>query len=228
MAKLLRMGAAVAAASLAMGLLASSPAFADEPYPDASPGQLTAIEEAGDFLTEYGVDQATQDALFDKFLAGESWDSFTSASTPVRVEESVEDGYDVTVSYYSDGSVSVSRLEIPVARASSGDISTMSEPNGCTIGSGGARTNCNVDTWVGLISMGFKANYNVSSNTVSSVWGASWTIGGSCSSSLSYLGRPNSNTGLETVSAQMCGVPYATAFNLQVQVSGGTATESWW
>ncbi|MFC6356117.1 hypothetical protein [Luethyella okanaganae] len=76
--------------------------------------------------------------------------------------------------------------------------------------------------------MGLKANYNVSSNTVSSVWGASWTIGGSCSSSLAYLGRPNSNTGLETVSAQMCGVPYATSFNLQVQVSGGTATESWW
>lgn len=228
MAKLVRMGAAVAAASLAMGLLATSPAFADEPYPDATPRQLAAIAEAGDFLTEYGVDQATQDDLFDKFLAGEPWDSFTSASTPVRVEETVEDGYNKTVSYYSDGSVAVSRLEVPVAPIATGGVSTMSEPNGCTIGSGGARTNCNVDTWVGLISMGFKANYNVSTNTVSSVWGASWTIGGSCSSSLVYLGRPNSNTGLETVSAQTCGVPYATSFNLQVQVSGGKATESWW
>jgi len=223
MAVLARTGAAIAVASLAMGLLTTWPAFADELHPGASPEQLAAIAKAGDFLTEYGVDQPTQDALFEKFLAGERWDSFKSTSARARVEAYDEDGYHKTVSYYSDGSVAVSRIEIPVAP----DDPT-NDTNGCTIGSNGARTNCSVDTWVGLISLGFKANWNVNSNTVSSVWGASWTIGGACSSSLAYLGRPNSNTGLETVAAQMCGVPFSTSFNLQVQLSGGKATESWW
>lgn len=193
------------------------------------PAAEDTYKEARKFLTDYGVAQQTQKALFAKLEAGQKWDSFTSDSVPASTEEYVKDGYNVTEDHYADGSVSVSRIEIPVEpTVSSGGISPMSSPNGCTIGSNGARTNCNVDTWVGLISMGFKANYNVVTNTVSSVWGASWSIGGSCSSSLAYLGRPTSNIGLETVSAQMCGVPYSTAFNLQVRVSGGVATESWW
>lgn len=228
MTNIFRLGSVVVAASLALGLLTTSPAFAAEPNPGASTEQLAAIDEARDFLTDYGVDEETQEDLFTKFLSGERWDSFSSASTPVHVESSIEDSYDKTVSYYPDGSVAVSRIERPAAQNGDGGISVMSSPNGCTVGSGGTRTNCSVDTWVGLISMGFKANYNVSSNTVSSVWGASWTIGGSCSSSLVYLGIPNSHTGILTVSAQMCGVPYNTSFNLAVTVSGGVATESWW
>ena len=186
--------------------------------------------EARAFLTEYGVDQATQRQLFDRFLAGGQWDSFSSASSPVRVQESIEDGYNKAVSYYPDGSVAVSRIERPTVDSVSllRGVSPMSSPHGCTAGSGGLRTNCQVDTWVGLISMGFRANYNLSTNRVLSVWGASWSIGGSISSSLAYLGTPNSYTGLETVTAQMILIPYSTSFNLAVTLSGGVATESWW
>lgn len=227
MTKISRMGAAVAAATLALGMLATAPAFAGDAYAEASVEQSTAIEDARIFLTEYGVDEGTQEDLFAEFLAGGRWDSFSSTSTPLNVENTVEDGYNKTVSFYSDGSVAVSRIELPSALETPG-IGARSAPNGCTVGSGGARTNCNVDMWVGVISMGFKANYNLTSNTVSSVWGGSWTIGGACSTSQSYLGRPNGYTGNLTVAAQMCGIGYSTSFNLAVTVSGGTATESWW
>lgn len=143
----------------------------------------------------------------------------------MSVESSVEAGYEKRVSYYPDGSVAVSRIELPAA--SLGDAGIFSSPNGCTI-SGSQRLNCNVDMWVGVVSMGFKANYNLATNRVTSVWGASWSIGGACSASQTYLGIPNSYTGLLTVSAQMCSVGYNTAFNLAVTVANGAATESWW
>jgi hypothetical protein len=217
-----------AISSLAMALGAAIPATATvtDQQIATPPGLTAAFAQASAFLSAHHVDEDTQSALFDKFLAGDAWDSFSSESAAVSVRKYVADGHDQTVSHYPDGSVAVTRVEIPVAAKTA--FGVRSSPHGCTVGSGGARSNCNVDMWVGLISMAFKANYNLTTNKVTSVWGASWTIGGSCESSLQYLGRPNSSTGNLTVSAQMCGVPYNTAFNLAVTVSGGVATESWW
>lgn len=200
--------------------------------PVAEPISASVVEdpnrEAREFLTAYGVDKKTQRALFEKLEAGLPWDSFTSNSVPVSTADYVEDGFQVTESRYADGSVSVSRMQIPVKAAATGDFSVMSSPNSCTIGSNGARTNCIVDMWVGAVSMSFRANYNVVTSVVSSVWGASYSIGAACSASVSYLGRPTSNIGLLTVTAQMCVIGYASAFNLQVTLSKGIATESWW
>jgi hypothetical protein len=196
-----------------------------------SPMGATAVEttdpfaEARTFLTEYGVKTATQENLIASYQAGESWDSFSSESKPVKSKTSLDGDYLKTVAYYQDGSVSVTRLEQP-AKVQKGTLTPMSSPNGCTV-SGSSRLNCNVDMWVGLVSMAFKASYNLSTNTVSSVYGASWTIGGACSTSLIYLGRPASNIGRMDVSAQMCGVPYSTTFFLAVTVKNGVATESW-
>jgi hypothetical protein len=217
---------AITSLALTFGAALPASASASDAQTGAPPGTAEAIVEAGEFLSAFGVDKSTQNQLFDKFLAGEAWDSFSSASVAVYENKSIVDGHYQTVAHYPDGSVAVSRVEIPVSTKT--DFGVRSSPNGCTVGSGGARTNCNVDMWVGLIAMAFKANYNVSTNRVTSVWGSSWSIGGSCSSSQQYLGTPNRNTGNLTVSAQMCGIPYSTSFNLAVTVSGGVATESWW
>lgn len=93
--------------------------------------------------------------------------------------------------------------------------------------SGSNRHNCTVDTWVGLIRLSFKASYNVSTNTVTNVYGAGWQIGGACSASLVYLGKPAKNIGRMDVSAQMCGVPYNSTFFLAVTLKRGVATKSW-
>ncbi|WP_147440470.1 hypothetical protein [Mycetocola tolaasinivorans] len=217
----------VALFTLPSGLLVGTPAFANDGNNEKLSSSSSMYSEAQIFLTEYGVSLETQHALFEKLEKGEKWDSFSSLVEPTSSESYVENGYEKTVAHYNDGSVSVSRIELPI-EIGSADLAGRSSPSGCSVGRDGARNNCTVDTWVGLIKLGFKANYNVNSNRVSNVWGATWAIGGSCSSSLVYLGTPNRNLGQMTVSAQMCAIPYATAFNLAVTVSGGKATKSWW
>lgn len=230
MKKTLKLGIVGALVALALGVSTASPAFAEsQPARQLSLEQQAAIDDARAFLATNGVDNATQDRLIEKFLNGQRWDSFSSSSVPIRVKKAVRDGYDVTVTYYQDGSVAVSRLERPaVGKAARQGLAEVSQPNGCTVGANGARTNCNVDMWVGLVQMAFKANYNLNYNTVSAVWGATWAIGGSCGSSLDYLGIPTSNIGNMTVSATTCGWWFSTSFNLQLTVSGGVAAESWW
>jgi hypothetical protein len=181
--------------------------------------------EARAFLTSHGVEAGVQDNLIAEYKAGGSWDSFSSNSKPVSTSTKTVDGYLENVSHFADGSVSVSRVEQPVAKPK-GVLGTQSSPNSCTV-SGSVRSNCNVDMWVGVVSMGFKASYNLSTNRVTNVYGAQWTIGGACSSSLRSLNIPTSNVGRMDINAQMCAVPYSTTFFLQVTVSKGVATESW-
>jgi hypothetical protein len=158
-----------AISSLAMALGAAIPATATvtDQQIATPPGLTAAFAQASAFLSAHHVDEDTQSALFDKFLAGDAWDSFSSESAAVSVRKYVADGHDQTVSHYPDGSVAVTRVEIPVAAKTA--FGVRSSPHGCTVGSGGARSNCNVDMWVGLISMAFKANYNLTTNKVTSV-----------------------------------------------------------
>jgi hypothetical protein len=93
-----RISAVAALASLGLGIAAASPASAEEPYPGASPQQLAAITEARAFFNIYGVDSETQNDLFLKYLKGERWDSFSSDSTPLHVERTIEAGFDKSVS----------------------------------------------------------------------------------------------------------------------------------
>lgn len=183
---------------------------------------VDAFAEARSFLTQYGVAAQTQDTLITSYKAGESWDSFSMDSAPVTTTTSLKGGFQENVSRYADGSISVTRLE----QAKKPSLSITSSPNGCTV-SGSNRNNCTVDMWVGLISMSFKTSYNVSTNTVTNVYGAGWQIGGACSANLVYLGKPAKNIGRMDVNAQMCGVPYNSTFFLAVTLKGGVATESW-
>lgn len=181
------------------------------------------LDQARDFLADYGVDDATQGRLIASYLAGERWDSFDSDSSPVQSTTRELPGVVQTIARYEDGSVSVTSIERPQEQTT-GEAD--SSPAGCTA-DGDERNNCTVDTWVGLIQLSFKASYNVATDTVTNVYGAGWQIGGACSSSLVYLGIPATDMGRLDVSAQMCGAPYNSTFFLAVTVDGGVATESW-
>ena len=135
------------------------------------------------------------------------------------------DGFNETVNHYADGSVGVTRIEIPKV-VDPDAISPMSTVHSCSV-SGNMRNDCQADMWVGVISMGFRMSYNAATNHVTNVYGADWTIGGACSATQNYLGSPASNVARLEVQATMCGIPYSTLFWLQATVSGGVATESW-
>jgi hypothetical protein len=210
-----------AAAAIALALVAVAPMSANA----AAPTATDPYSEARSFLATHGVDAAVQDRLISEYDAGGKWDSFSSESVAVSTTETLENGYKQTVSHYADGSVSVSRMEQP-RMLPKGSVGTQSSPNGCTV-SGNMRNNCNVDTWVGVIQMSFKASYNVSTNRVTNVYGGGWQIGGACSVTQTYLGIPASNIGRMDLSAQMCVVGYSSAFFLQVTLKNGVATESW-
>jgi hypothetical protein len=181
--------------------------------------------EARSFLASNGVSEETQDDLITSFAAGESWDSFSSDSTPVSSTTTLKGGYSKTVAHYADGSVSVSQIEQPRV-VPKGQVSTQSSPNGCTV-SGNVRSNCNVDMWVGVVQLAFKATYNVATNKVTNVWGPGHNIVGACSVTQTYLGIPVANVGRYDVSASMCFPNMTTSFFLQVTLKNGVATESW-
>jgi hypothetical protein len=75
--------------------------------------------------------------------------------------------------------------------------------------------------------MSFRASYNLGTNKVTRVHGPSYSVGGSCSTSLISLGRPASNIGRMDVQAQACVIGYWTTFFLQLKVSGGKTRVTW-
>lgn len=208
-------GAAVAATLVLSG---GAGANATPSTSQNSPLDPSTLTEAREFLAQHGVTTDVQDELIRSAARGERWDSMTSDNTPVSTVSRTADDGEYTTNTYEDGSVSVIRLETP---SRSRGIS------GCTV-QGNLRSNCKIDTWVGLVSMSFFATYNLGTARVNNVYGGGWSIGGSCSSSQIYLGRPAANIGLQQVSAQMCGAAYNTVFSLKLTVAGGNASVSWY
>lgn len=222
------LGVSTANAAESSGRPNAASSIADSQLEAANQSASTKIDvtaTASDFLSNYGVDHATIKTLIDEYEHGGKWDSFSSDSEPVRIENSAVDGFNETVNHYADGSVAVTRTEIPHAVDPSG-ISPMSTVHDCSV-SGNMRNNCQADMWVGVISMGFKMSYNAATNHVTNVYGPQWTIGGACSASQTYLSSPASNIARLEVEATLCGIPYSNLFWLQATVSGGVATESW-
>lgn len=207
-----------AAVAICLALAPSSGANALNPSAPSQIADAGDFSEARAFLTQYGVPPDTQEGLIRSARQGQRWDSMSSQNAPVSSDSYAASDGDYTVNRYEDGSVSVTRLE---TQADARGIS------GCSV-QGNLRSNCKIDTWVGLVSMSFFATYNLGTGTVNNVYGAGWSIGGSCNSLLVYLGRPAANIGLEQVSAQMCGLPYNTVFSLQLTVGGGNASVTWY
>lgn len=180
------------------------------------------IASARAFLAEYGADQATQDRLIEAYRLGERWDSLTDAAPAATRQYSTATG-EYTVRTYGDGSIAVTRAEVPSTVAGGVQSRGIS---GCAV-SGTTRNNCKIDMWVGVVAMSFYASYNLGNNTVTNTYGPGWSIGGACGVDLISLGRPASNIGRMDLKAQMCLIPYSTTFWIQLKVSGGSATVSW-
>lgn len=203
------------------GLIATSLVVAGATVPAAATENPT-IASARAFLAQYGANHATQERLIDIYLAGGVWDSMRG-SVPLSTERYSAADADYSVNKYHDGSISVTRAELPEKTADGAQSRGIS---GCTV-SGSARNNCKIDMWVGLVAMSFHASYNLGNNTVTNTYGAGWSIGGACGVDLVYLGRPASNVGRMDLKAQMCAIPYSTTFWLQLTVKGGSASVSW-
>ena len=206
----LALASCVAVATVVSGV--ATPASATPPPAALAPAVLESVR---DFFDEYDVDRATQDRLISEFEAGGDWDSMSGDSVPTEVSVDQADGHSVSVLRYADGSVAVRSLEVADGESGIG---------GCSR-SGTTYTNCTVDFWYGLVGMSFKADYSLASgkNRVINQWGASWSIGGACSTTQNYFGRPKASVARLEVQAQVCGVPYTTTFFLELSLSGNRA-----
>jgi hypothetical protein len=172
------------------------------------------------FFDEYGVATISQDRLIRTYVQGERWDSSNSESTPISTTTYLSGNESKTVNTYKDGSVNVVSWEQPKAENSRAI-------SGCTK-NGNSYSNCKVDFWHGLVAMSFRADYSLApgANKITNQWAASWTIGGACSTTKNYFGRPSSTRARLEVQAQVCGVPYSTTFFLELAVGGNKSSFS--
>lgn len=139
-----------------IALTAPGVAFADPP---PEPGAQMDISGIRDRMAVEGVPEATQDALIDKLLAGETWDSLSDAE-PVDVSMSVDDGYNVQRLTYADGSMTINKVEIPSAAPEPGTIGPMSVDS-CAYGQGVGRFpfwDCHVATNQFLVAIDYYAD----------------------------------------------------------------------
>ncbi|WP_171924980.1 hypothetical protein, partial [Ralstonia sp. 3N] len=190
----------------------------------ASPAQAGSDDGTASirgFLAQYGADEPTQDRLLAKYRTGGAWDSMSSSKQPVSTRSFTETDGAYTVSTYADGSIAVTRVETPDTSASARARGI----SGCSV-SGKVYTNCKIDMWVGVVSMAFRASYNLGTNQITNAYGPEYTIVGACGASPS-LGRPAGNIARLNIATQMCVLPYSTLFWLQLTVSGGSARVSW-
>lgn len=116
-----------------LGTLALSPsAVAATPGPEQV---LLSNHEAiiREKLLHAEVKPAVVQSLIKKWRNGIAWDN-SNGSEPLRSSSEVRSGFEVTTSWFADGSISISEIEIP-QKMNSGDISLMSI-TGCREGSG--------------------------------------------------------------------------------------------
>lgn len=145
-------------ATLALALLSASsiaPAQATN-----APEKETSFEQ---FLVENEVSSSVRQELQAKVESGEALDS-AQGIEPVSEDSWIEGGERVTRLTYPDGSVSVTRLEIPVEIGTGkGQVSPQGTIiNGCSVTSGSGWAtykNCRVQGDNGLVYLSFRVDY---------------------------------------------------------------------
>ncbi|WP_449407228.1 hypothetical protein [Microbacterium maritypicum] len=184
-----------------------------------------------DFFEKFDVDVTTQDRLLAEFNAGESWDSMTSSATPVSVESRTIDGVSWTVSTFDDGSV---RAEGIGSDAAAGGVSARGVDScNYSVGKYGNFSNCHIYYWVGVVQLGFYANFSIVSggnDKITSVWGGTLFAGGACSQSVpspTIVKGTESSTGKAvaglTAQATMCAINQTVNFPSYLHVGGNRA-----
>lgn len=225
------MFAAVAAAIFAL----STPAVASATTADEATIILSPADEqvARDFFDKFGVDLATQDRLLNEYRAGDSWDAMTSAAVPVSVEQQVSDGVTWTVNTFDDGSVRAEGIGSDSASLSGGVAARGVDGCNYSVGKYGNFSNCHIYAWVGVVQIGFYANFSIVSggnDKITNVWGGTLFAGGACSQSVppaQIIKGTESSTGKAiaglTAQATMCGTMFNVSFPTYLHVGGNRA-----
>lgn len=226
---------AVACLALLGAIGVAAPANAE-----TSAVRLSATDEGQirSFFTKFDVDSATQDQLVADFKAGIQWQSLTSTSVPATTSHKVSEGVDWNVETFADGSVRATGIGDSGANTPLSDRNGALSPRGvndCGYSDGvaGNYYNCNIYYWVGVVTSNFKANFTINGSgydSITSVWGSTFTAIGSCASSIpapTIVKGSESSTGPAaagfTATAQMCGYPYGTSFPSYLYVGGNRA-----
>jgi hypothetical protein len=178
-------GALITAALVTSTMLIGAPASAEESvytFDDAW-AEYVGVRA---FWSEYGVSVGTQESLISGLLSGDPWDSM-SGGKPVSVRElKPQDGHTRSLAVFQDGSIAVSGSQLPAA-TSKGGVGTQSV-SGCrkTVVAGGTKYNgCSVHTWVGTISLSFRADFTIytsAKDKIDAVYDKAYSFGPALSS----------------------------------------------
>ena len=118
MRKKIFVAALISVATATAGLMGANPATAAD---KVSPADLQYVRSA---MVKYNVPLASQTRLLNEYARGERWDSETDAKA-VSTEVTQANGVETTIFRYADGSVNVSKIDIPSAAPTEGQVGTM-------------------------------------------------------------------------------------------------------
>lgn len=227
--------------SIALGalLLAAAPVAASAAAAAPSSGDEVTIAEIRERMTDFGINEATQESLIAGILAGDMPDADGGAA-PVSSSTRTENGETITRFEFADGSASEAVVQIPGA---SGGISTQAIGS-CTKSSsttyGNYWQNCYVDynavTWSGsyyqpAIMWGSGKGAGVTGKPFgivqggAGVSGAKATVlqaGGKTASSMAWV-RWQAN---QSISIGGVGVNRTVGFDMKVTPTGGPSLTS--
>jgi hypothetical protein len=81
-------------------------------------------------LTSYGVSQSTSQILIQKLQAGEIWESLDENAVPISTNSIRINGFDETIDTFSDGSIGVTKSEVPTSALSRASLSKCQTSSG--------------------------------------------------------------------------------------------------
>lgn len=154
----------LACAAVSIALVAGGVATSASAAPTTSSTSDTAAIYA--FYDANGVSKADADRLVANFERGIYSESNNPNAVPVRSKMTIETGFEVTRTFYADGSVSVSKIEQP--KAPSKGLASTQSVGSCAETTGGSgyilRKNCLVSEGTDILEMAFRMDWTAISS----------------------------------------------------------------
>ncbi|WP_140400669.1 DUF5626 family protein [Gulosibacter sp. 10] len=124
-----------------------------------SPSEKELLQQE---FEKYNVDKETQELLFQKLDEGVPWDSLAGTEEPIDSLVYTDNGHEITLETYPDGSIIATEVELPAHELEAGEVAPLDW--GCTYTSagsanGGYWTGCNVTVNRLVLQMGFHLDY---------------------------------------------------------------------
>ncbi|MFE4194757.1 hypothetical protein ACFRJ9_02735 [Paenarthrobacter sp. NPDC056912] len=158
-------------------MLIAQPASANGGVSDSKEELREWLHHLDEWYSEYDVPAQQEQALLKKIRKGEAVESDKPGSSPVTVESRSTPTQNVTVKRFSDGSITVSKVERPRSASSTTDITPMfvGQCQGYSGGSGYAvNYDCLVQEANSTVDLAFRATYTHTSgyDQINDAWGA--------------------------------------------------------